>query len=99
MYAVAAASAASAATSIATADGTACGSERVEDWGTEGCSTLFLECLEDIWERDANTGYIEFSFDPQTQVLRRSPPAPPSLWVFGALDIRRTLLSYAPLHA
>jgi hypothetical protein len=27
----------------------------------------FLECLEDIWERDAQEGFIEFAFDPATQ--------------------------------
>ena len=34
-----------------------------------------LECLEDIWERDGGVGFIEFAFDPATQVpLRRRPP-------------------------
>ena len=27
----------------------------------------FLECLEDIWERDEGEGFIEFAFDPTTQ--------------------------------
>ena len=27
----------------------------------------FLECLEDIWERDDGEGFIEFAFDPATQ--------------------------------
>lgn len=27
----------------------------------------FLECLEDIWERDGDEGFIEFAFDPATQ--------------------------------
>jgi hypothetical protein len=27
----------------------------------------FLECLEDIWERDGEEGFIEFAFDPITQ--------------------------------
>ena len=27
----------------------------------------FLECLEDIWDRDAEEGIIEFAFDPATQ--------------------------------
>ena len=30
-------------------------------------SDSFLECLEDIWERDAEEGFIEFAFDPATQ--------------------------------
>jgi hypothetical protein len=28
---------------------------------------VFLECLEDIWERDGEEGFIEFAFDPATQ--------------------------------
>jgi hypothetical protein len=28
---------------------------------------VFLECLEDIWERDGEEGFIEFAFDPVTQ--------------------------------
>ena len=27
----------------------------------------FLECLEDIWERDGEEGFIEFAFDPASQ--------------------------------
>ena len=27
----------------------------------------FLECLEDIWERDAEEGLVEFAFEPHTQ--------------------------------
>ncbi len=74
MYAVAAATAASAvatyAASITSARGSS--SEGVADWGAEDCSGSFLECLEDIWERDTTTGFIEFSFDPQSQVLRET---------------------------
>ena len=29
---------------------------------------VFLECLEDIWERDSGVGFIEFAFHPATQV-------------------------------
>ena len=29
----------------------------------------FLECLEDIWERDGVHGFIELGFDPATQVV------------------------------
>jgi hypothetical protein len=45
--------------------------EGVADWGadSEDCNGSFLECLEDIWERDTTTGFIEFSFDPVSQVL------------------------------
>ena len=29
----------------------------------------FLECIEDIWERDGVNGFIELAFDPATQVI------------------------------
>jgi hypothetical protein len=36
--------------------------------GSEGlCGVAFLECLEDIWERDGEEGFAEFAFDPHTQ--------------------------------
>ena len=35
--------------------------------GGEMAEPAFLECLEDIWERDAEEGFIEFAFDPATQ--------------------------------
>jgi hypothetical protein len=74
--ATSACAAAACASSIATAScqGAASCSERVADWGVEDCSGSFLECLEDIWERDTTTGFLEFSFDPETQVpLELSP--------------------------
>ena len=33
----------------------------------EDGAPAFLECLEDIWERDCTEGYIEFAFDAATQ--------------------------------
>jgi hypothetical protein len=33
----------------------------------EAAEPAFLECLEDIWELDAEEGFIEFAFDPATQ--------------------------------
>ena len=35
--------------------------------GAEIAEPAFLECLEDIWELDAEEGFIEFAFDPATQ--------------------------------
>ncbi len=79
VYSVAAASAASAAASAAASSCSA----GAADFGADGC---FLECLEDIWERDTSTGFIEFCFDPETQVLRGSPSAPANnVWELGAL--------------
>jgi hypothetical protein len=36
--------------------------------GGEEAAPAFLECLEDIWERDGAEGYSEFAFDPATQL-------------------------------
>ncbi len=56
-----AAAAAAAAAEVAALPSTAGGEE--EEMGEPG----LLECLEDIWDRDAEEGFIEFAFDPATQ--------------------------------
>jgi hypothetical protein len=38
-----------------------------EGGGGEEAGGAFLECLEDIWERDAEEGFVEFVFDPATE--------------------------------
>ena len=41
--------------------------EGAGEGGMESGEHSFLECLEDIWERDGEEGFIEFVFDPATQ--------------------------------
>jgi hypothetical protein len=70
MAASAAASAAAAAAVAASATSTPV--RQGSDGGCYGGGPVcgvgaFIECLEDLWERDAEEGFIEFSFEPATQ--------------------------------
>ena len=52
-----------------------------------------LECLEDIWERDGGVGFIEFAFDPATQVPhRRRPPCGFGLGRLGRCPLSPALI-------